>query len=144
MVGALTFPVGMTLRLSPSAAGTARSGRLTPLIRCGATIQALKIRKASSLYEVLRVERSATAMEIKAAYRSLAKVYHPDAAQSEPSDGRDFIEIHNAYVTLSDPTARALYDLSLSDAAGSRPFAYSRRSPYGSYPTRTWETDQCW
>ncbi|KAK3427425.1 hypothetical protein EUGRSUZ_F03659 [Eucalyptus grandis] len=67
-----------------------------------------------SLYEVLRVERTASPTEIKGAYRTLAKLYHPDALSpvEAGSDGRDFLEIHDAYATLSDPSARALYDLS--------------------------------
>ena len=47
--------------------------------------------------------------EIKTTYQSLAKVYHLDLS----SNDQDFIEIHNAYETLSDPTARAVYDMSL-------------------------------
>lgn len=99
-----------------------------------------------SLYEVLRVDPTATLTEIKMAYRALAKVYHPDLSGERTPDGRDFIEIHNAYATLSDPAARAVYDLSL--AASSRrlrktaSFGSSGRG--GFYPSRRWETDQCW
>ncbi|XP_021908738.1 chaperone protein dnaJ 11, chloroplastic-like [Carica papaya] len=109
---------------------------------CRASVQtfaaeapAATIRTRGSLYEVLRVKETASFTEIKTAYRSLAKVYHPDASES---DGNDFIQIHNAYATLSDPTTRMRYDLSL--VTDRRPKArYSR-----AYPTRTWETDQCW
>ncbi|KAJ6293501.1 hypothetical protein OIU76_025880 [Salix suchowensis] len=99
-----------------------------------------------SLYDVLRVNPAASQVEIKSAYRSLAKIYHPDAISShdhdEESDGGDFIEINSAYETLSDPAARAVYDLSLSAAA--RCF-YRRAAGYsgGYYTTRRWETDQC-
>lgn len=100
---------------------------------------------AASLYEVLQVNNNASQTEIKSAYRSLAKLYHPDASSAMESDGRDFIEIHNAYATLSDPAARAMYDLSLSAHVHCDP----RRSsvgfrPNGFYSTRRWETDQCW
>ncbi|KAK9989169.1 hypothetical protein SO802_029408 [Lithocarpus litseifolius] len=39
----------------------------------------------------------------------------PKIESDSESDGRDFIEIHNVYATLSDPAARALYDLSLGN-----------------------------
>ncbi|GFP90965.1 chaperone protein Dnaj 11 chloroplastic [Phtheirospermum japonicum] len=93
-----------------------------------------------SLYEVLRIRRNASQVEIKTAYRTLAKLYHPAAAasSSSSSDGRDFIEIHKAYATLSDPDARAVYDLNLNVDSKRRP----GRGRF--YPTRRWETDQCW
>lgn len=107
-------------------------------------------RRTASLYKVLRVKQNATAMEIKSAYRSLAKVYHPDSAVRRSESGeRDFIEIHDAYETLSDPSARALYDITLMMAThggGGRSrssLSYSGGS-FGSYLTRRWETDQCW
>ncbi|KAA8527111.1 hypothetical protein F0562_008660 [Nyssa sinensis] len=108
------------------------------------TTPAVHATKPASLYEVLRVRRNASPMEIKTAYRSLAKLYHPDASRSDAADGRDFIEIHNAYATLSDPAARALYDVSLSAGLRRRRFGLSARNDSEYYPTRTWETDQCW
>ncbi|XP_023900887.1 uncharacterized protein LOC112012727 [Quercus suber] len=95
-----------------------------------------------SLYEVLRVERTTSLMEIKTAYQSLAKMYHLDAMiqqhhqdEDKPeieldseSDGRDFIEIHNAYATLSNSVARALYNLSLGNTISQ--FS-NQRGPFG-------------
>ncbi|KAK4751560.1 hypothetical protein SAY87_005042 [Trapa incisa] len=98
-------------------------------------------RRPDSLYEVLRVKQTATPTEIKAAYRMLAKVYHPDSASQTKSDGRDFIEIHNAYATLSDPAARAVYDLSLGRKIHRRSVS---GNGIGFHPNRRWETDQCW
>ncbi|KAL6999059.1 hypothetical protein U1Q18_000226 [Sarracenia purpurea var. burkii] len=159
MIGTLTLPAGTILRLSPknrpSFAGTARSdgkmafsGRILSRAAINAfadTAPAVEMTKPGSLYEVLRVKRDASPMEIKAAYRSLAKLYHPDTSNSETSDGRDFIEIHNAYETLSDPAARALYDLSLAVGSRRRPFQYAAAGHHsGFYSTRRWETDQCW
>ncbi|KAJ7960995.1 Chaperone protein dnaJ 11 like [Quillaja saponaria] len=100
---------------------------------------------AVTLYDVLRVNRNASPMEIKSAYRTLAKLYHPDALHRSESDNRDFIQIHNAYATLSDPSARAIYDLSLETHRRRRPFTYSVENQVsGFYTTRKWETDQCW
>ncbi|XP_057486536.1 chaperone protein dnaJ 11, chloroplastic-like [Actinidia eriantha] len=162
MIGTLNLPTVTPLRLSPesrpSFTGTLRSDRKMSFSRripCKAAVHAFADTatapvetRRSSLYEVLRVKRNASATEIKTAYRSLAKLYHPDtaAAQSEEeaSDGRNFIEIHNAYATLSDPAARALYDLSLAVGSGRRQFGYAGSCSGGFYPTRRWETDQCW
>ncbi|KAJ6869908.1 hypothetical protein NC652_035727 [Populus alba x Populus x berolinensis] len=62
-------------------------------------------------YEILCVHQNASQSELKAAYRSLAKLYHPDTTSSD-RNGQDFIDIHNAYAILSDPAARASYDCS--------------------------------
>src|ERR1700680_332877 len=60
-------------------------------------------------YEVLGVTRSASDEDLKKAYRRLAKQYHPDANKEQGAEAR-FIEINEAYETLSDPQKRAIYD----------------------------------
>ena len=60
-------------------------------------------------YEVLGLSRSATEDEIKKAYRRLAKQYHPDTNKEQGAEAR-FIEINEAYETLSDPQRRTVYD----------------------------------
>ncbi|CAM8878306.1 unnamed protein product [Rhodiola kirilowii] len=59
------------------------------------------------LYDVLNIQTNATFPEIKQAYRRLARVSHPDVASSGTDE---FIRIHSAYATLSDPQKRADYD----------------------------------
>ncbi|RAL25844.1 molecular chaperone DnaJ [Thermoflavimicrobium daqui] len=60
-------------------------------------------------YEVLGVNRNATADEIRKAYRKLARKYHPDV--NKESDAEDkFKEIKEAYEVLSDDQKRAHYD----------------------------------
>ena len=60
-------------------------------------------------YEVLGVSRDASSDEIKKAYRSLAKKYHPDVSQEKDATEK-FAEIQGAYDCLSDPDKRANYD----------------------------------
>ncbi|MCR5230269.1 MAG: molecular chaperone DnaJ [Solobacterium sp.] len=60
-------------------------------------------------YEVLGISKSATDAEIKKAYRSLAKKYHPDV-NKEPGAEEKFKEINEAYEVLSDEQKRKTYD----------------------------------
>ncbi|CAL9126936.1 unnamed protein product [Musa textilis] len=100
---------------------------------------------AATLYDVLGVPTGATGGEIKAAYRRLARECHPDVAAADESSD-EFIRLHAAYATLSDPEKRAEYDqrvmASMANAAAGR--RWSPRPSYSCRPCRKWETDQCW
>jgi curved DNA-binding protein len=61
-------------------------------------------------YEVLGVARSASADEIKKAFRKLARQYHPDVAKTKKGAEEKFKEINEAYEVLSDPAKRKKYD----------------------------------
>lgn len=61
-------------------------------------------------YEVLGVSRSASAREIKQAYRRLAKELHPDAKPGDTAVAERFKEVSAAYKLLSDKELRAQYD----------------------------------
>ncbi|TQD69688.1 hypothetical protein C1H46_044779 [Malus baccata] len=61
-------------------------------------------------YETLGVSKNASGDEIKKAFRTLAKKYHPDATRDNPSSKRKFQEIRDAYETSQDPEKRAQYD----------------------------------
>jgi Ca-activated chloride channel family protein len=60
-------------------------------------------------YHILGVSFTATAEEIKKAYRSLARRFHPDKSD-EPDAAERFRELQTAYDTLSDERQRAAYD----------------------------------
>ena len=68
--------------------------------------------KFRDYYEVLGVPRTATAEEIKRAYRQLARKHHPDLkpAAERASAAERFKEINEANEVLSDPDKRAKYD----------------------------------
>src|SRR6266851_6849506 len=64
-------------------------------------------------YHVLGVKRTATATEIKSAYRKLARTKHPDVNRGSEKAARDFALLSLAYHTLIDPQERAFYDQQL-------------------------------
>ena len=61
-------------------------------------------------YEVLGVSKTATADEIKKAYRKLAVKYHPDKNPGDKEAEEKFKEAAEAYDVLSDPQKRQRYD----------------------------------
>ncbi|XVE67130.1 hypothetical protein DITRI_Ditri08aG0135900 [Diplodiscus trichospermus] len=111
---------------------------------------------STSLYEVLGIPMSADGNEIKAAYRRLARTCHPDvvSVNQKEMSANQFMKIHAAYSTLSDPIKRAVYDRDLyrrnlhfhSSALTSATMAAANSSSgFSSYSScRNWETDQCW
>jgi curved DNA-binding protein len=62
------------------------------------------------LYEILGVARSASADDVKKAYRRLAKKYHPDVNPGNQAAEEKFKEVTAAAEILGDPKRRALYD----------------------------------
>src|SRR3989475_1717337 len=77
-------------------------------------------------YEVLGVEKSAGAEEIKKAYRKLAVKFHPDKNPGDKTAEEQFKELGEAYEALSDPQKRAAYDQYGHAAFDRRAGAYAR------------------
>ena len=79
----------------------------------------------ADFYNILGVERDASAAEIKRMYHKLSKKYHPDANIQDPelrkwSEAR-MKELNEAYDTLKGPAKRALYDRQRGYARPSQP-----------------------
>lgn len=64
----------------------------------------------SNYYDLLGITSSATAEEIKKAYRKKAVKYHPDKNQGDAEAEKKFKEISHAYEVLSDPQKKQIYD----------------------------------
>ena len=99
-------------------------------------------------YQVLGVSKSATADEIKRAYRKLALEYHPDRNKSKEGTEK-FKEVNAAYEVISDPQKKAQYDqfghaaFEQGAGGGQGPFGggFGRQGPF-SYTYHTSGGDQ--
>jgi DnaJ-class molecular chaperone len=69
-------------------------------------------------YEVLGVDRKASAGDIKSAYRKLAKKLHPDANKNDPKAATRFSELNAAHELLGDEDKRKSFDRGEIDAEG--------------------------
>lgn len=82
-------------------------------------------------YSVLGVANNASEAEIKKAYRSLARKFHPDQNPDDPKAEAMFKEVANAYEVLGDPERRARYDRFGDDGLGGQGAGAGTAGPFG-------------
>ena len=101
-------------------------------------------------YDVLGVSKSASAAEIKNAFRKLAKKLHPDANKHDPRAASRFSELNGAYEILGEEKKRKAYDRGEIDAEGKprfqgfEGFSRGRGGGFGrdaNFETFTWGSD---
>ena len=90
-------------------------------------------------YEILGVGRSASADEIRNAFRVNARKYHPDI-NKDPDAEDKFKEINEAYQVLSDPDKRAAHKSCVLrvEADDTRPDDHEARNNRGLCPSGIW------
>ena len=81
-------------------------------------------------YQILGISRTATADEIRKAYRRLAKKNHPDLHPGDKAAEARFKEIASAYGIVGDETKRALFDSGKIDGSGAEQHQQPKRESY--------------
>jgi molecular chaperone DnaJ len=82
-------------------------------------------------YEILGVQRNASADELKKAFRKLAMQLHPDKNPGDKKAEEKFKELNEAYETLSEPEKRQMYDQ--FGHAGAQGFRPGAGGPFGGF-----------
>jgi hypothetical protein len=97
---------------------------------------------SATYYQLLQISPEASGTELRQAFRSLSKRYHPDTTElPEPEAREAFRRLQQAYLTLSDPERRRAYDATLqaiqpSPAPRRAPGAAVRARPAEPLPVR--------
>ncbi len=95
-------------------------------------------RVAGSYYAVLGIQPTASAQQVRQAYRDLSKLYHPDTTTLESAEAiLKFQQLNEAYAALSNPERRRVYDqkIGYSRVAVVRPLPSLKQTPRAPAPS---------
>ncbi len=92
-------------------------------------------------YSTLGVPKTASAKDLKAAYRKLARKHHPDVNQGDKSAEARFKEINEAYEVLGDPEKRKKYDELGANWRQYRAGGRGRPAVFGGQPGGAWNVN---
>lgn len=84
-------------------------------------------------YQILGIARNASLLDVKRAYRRLARKYHPDVSNEFDSEQR-FKEVAEAYEVLSNPQKKAVYDQENPDVSNGHSEQTIGTGPHGKSP----------
>ncbi|MFS7888556.1 putative DnaJ domain, Chaperone J-domain superfamily [Helianthus anomalus] len=86
--------------------------RITTAKASSATASLVSAPEKETMYDLLGISENVTLSEIKQAYKKMALKYHPDVSPPDRVEEYTvrFIQVQEAYETLSDPEARFMYD----------------------------------
>src|SRR3989304_6778496 len=84
-------------------------------------------------YKILGLNKTATAKDVKSAYRKLARKYHPDLNPNDKDAKKNFQQINEANEVLSDPEKRKKYDQYGKDWQHSEEFEKARQHQQRQY-----------
>ena len=88
-------------------------------------------------YKILEIEKTATADDVKKAYRKLARKLHPDLNPNDKEAHKKFQSVNEANEVLGDPEKRKKYDLYGKDWAHAEQFEQQRQSQQRNARERT-------
>ncbi|XP_015698777.2 chaperone protein dnaJ 20, chloroplastic-like [Oryza brachyantha] len=107
-----------------------------PPLNARALRRDMRTAEQPTFYDLLGISSEGTLDEVRAAYRRMARKYHPDVSPPDAAaeNTSRFIEVQEAYETLSDPSRRATYDRALARGVCRLAFSAPRRvAPYYHY-----------
>ena len=98
--------------IQPSSSTRSTAADSSTVVRVSAARASTSVQEANAfdLYKILGISSAASALEIKVAFRKLAKALHPDRNPGDQIAEKQFAALHEAYTILGNAELRAIYD----------------------------------